>query len=69
MKRFIGRVHNTQEILQGDQDGLPGWQGFPQEAIDSCEGLDEGDSFTFSGPMGDASGTCSSVEGILACDP
>ncbi len=50
------------------QPGGPGGQ-LPQEAITACSSLSEGDSCTASGPMGDVTGTCVTLDNQLACMP
>lgn len=52
----------------GGQPGGPGGQ-LPQEAITACSSLSEGDSCTASGPMGDMTGTCVTLDSQLACMP
>ena len=49
-----------------DDDGPP---APPQEAIDACLGLDLNDSCSFEGPMGQITGTCEDIDGVLACAP
>lgn len=48
----------------------PGGQGPPDEAIDACQGMDEGDACSFATPRGDqVTGTCRSVREGMACVP
>ncbi|MGZ8449674.1 MAG: Spy/CpxP family protein refolding chaperone [Candidatus Deferrimicrobiaceae bacterium] len=45
-------------------------QGPPQEAIDACAGLHEGDAVQFTTPRGDAvSGTCRQIRGQMVAVP
>jgi Spy/CpxP family protein refolding chaperone len=45
-------------------------QGPPQEAIDACAGLHEGDAVQFTTPCGDAvSGTCRQIRGQMVAVP
>lgn len=47
-----------------------GKQGPPPEAIEACEGKQEGDSVTFTGRQGEnLNATCKSKDGMLAAVP
>lgn len=41
----------------------------PQEAIDACQGQDEGAPCQFKSPRGDVSGTCQQIEEEPVCVP
>jgi len=43
--------------------------GPPQQAIDACSGVSEGDACEFTAPHGTITGTCMLIEGQLACVP
>ena len=54
----------------GDHGGGRHRQGPPQEAIDACAGLREGDAVQFTTPRGDAvSGTCRQIRGQMVAVP
>lgn len=60
-----GRPESLQESGRGmQQGGTP-----PQEAIEACQGHQEGDSVKFQTPHGTVQGTCRRIEGQLACVP
>jgi hypothetical protein len=51
-------------VSEGDEPPAP-----PQEAIDACDGLTEGDDCEVETPDGQLIGTCLTIEDVLACIP
>lgn len=58
----------SQMLPQGD--GQEVHRGFPQEAIDACVGMSEGDTVSVMGPRGETmTATCHMIDGQLIAFP
>ena len=67
----VDQFTGSGSMQPGSDTGQPGGPlgGPPQEAIDACSGVSEGDACEFMAPHGKITGTCRSIEGQLACVP
>lgn len=48
---------------------IPQDREIPQELIDACSGLVDGDSCLVTTPRGDINGVCSNIDDVISCKP